>query len=103
MYTLSVTSFSESAETSKNLKPVNQQANCKCQQAVCKGQEVLVKDLVKDTKNSFEKQLAKEVKVNPKSFHAYVRNPLSSRQCAAAAAWANRVLGMIKRNFNSFS
>ena len=42
--------------------------------AVYKYQELLVKDLVKDTKAKFEKRLAKEVKVNPKSFHAYVRS-----------------------------
>ncbi|KAJ8027731.1 RNA-directed DNA polymerase from mobile element jockey [Holothuria leucospilota] len=42
--------------------------------AVYKKQELLVKNLVIDTKAKFEKQLAKEVKVNPKSFHAYVRS-----------------------------
>ena len=41
---------------------------------VYKNQELLVKELVKDTKAKFERQLAKEVKVNPKSFHAYVRS-----------------------------
>ena len=39
-----------------------------------KNQELLVKNLVNDTKNGFEKKLAREVKVNPKSFHAYVRS-----------------------------
>ena len=38
--------------------------------AVYKTQELLVKDLGKDTKAKFERKLAKEVKVNPKSFHA---------------------------------
>ena len=42
--------------------------------AVYKSQELLVKDLVKDTKAKFERKLAKEVKVNPKAFHAYVRS-----------------------------
>ncbi|KAJ8026661.1 hypothetical protein HOLleu_31563 [Holothuria leucospilota] len=42
--------------------------------AVYKKQELLVKNLVIDTKAKFEKQLAKEVKVNPKSFQAYVRS-----------------------------
>ena len=41
---------------------------------VYKNQECLVKDLVRDTKANFERKLAKEVKVNPKSFHAYVRS-----------------------------
>ena len=29
---------------------------------------------MKDTKAKFERKLAKEVKVNPKAFHAYVRS-----------------------------
>ena len=32
------------------------------------------KGLIRDTKVLFEKRLAKEVKVNPKSFHSYVRS-----------------------------
>ena len=41
---------------------------------VYKNQELVVKKLVDDAKARFEKQLAREVKVNPKSFPAYVRS-----------------------------
>ena len=39
-----------------------------------KRHEVYTKGLIRDTKVLFEKRLAKEVKINPKSFHSYVRS-----------------------------